>query len=89
MKVVTRVKCIVPKSFSIKVKESGSARKESACNVGRPGFNPGVGKMPWRRERLLTSVFWPGEFHGLYSPLGCKGLDMSELLSLSLSKERK
>ena len=20
---------------------------------------------PWRRERLPTSVFWPGEFHGL------------------------
>ena len=22
----------------------------------------------WRRERLPTPVFWPGEFHGLYSP---------------------
>ena len=21
---------------------------------------------PWRRERLPTLVFWPGEFHGLY-----------------------
>ena len=27
-----------------------------------------VGKMPWKRERLLTAVFWPGEFHGPYSP---------------------
>ena len=89
MKEVIRVKCISPKTFSIKVKESGSAGKESVCNVVRPGFNPWVRKMPWRRERLPTSVFWPGEFHGLYSPLGCKGLDMSELLSLSLSKERK
>ena len=26
-----------------------------------------VGKIPWRRERLPTPVFWPGEFHGLYS----------------------
>ena len=26
-----------------------------------------VGKIPWRRERLHTPVFWPGEFHGLYS----------------------
>ena len=34
----------------------------------RPGFNPSVGKIPWRRERLPTPVFWPGEFHGLYSP---------------------
>ena len=24
--------------------------------------------MPWRRQRLPTPVFWPGEFHGLYSP---------------------
>ena len=24
-----------------------------------------VGKIPWRRERLPTPVFWPGEFQGL------------------------
>ena len=24
----------------------------------RPGFYPWVGKIPWRRERLLTLVFW-------------------------------
>ena len=35
---------------------------------GRPGFDPWVGKIPWRRERLPTPVFWPGEFHELYSP---------------------
>ena len=34
---------------------------------GRPGFNPWVGKIPWGRERLPTPIFWPGEFHGLYS----------------------
>ena len=44
----------------------------------RPGFNPWVGKIPWRRERLLTPVFWPEEFHGLYSPWGRKELDMTE-----------
>ena len=38
----------------------------------------GVGKIPWRRERLPTPVFWLGESHGLYSPWGCKELDMSE-----------
>ena len=27
---------------------------------------------PWRRERLPTPVFWPGEFHGLYNPWGAK-----------------
>ena len=30
-------------------------------------------KKAWlRRERLLTPVFWPGEFHGWYSPWGAK-----------------
>ena len=35
---------------------------------------------PWRREGLTTSVFWPGEFHGLYSPWGHKESDMTERL---------
>ena len=51
----------------------------------RPGFNPWVGKIPWRRERLPTPVFLPGEFHGLYSPWGCKESDTTERLALSLS----
>ena len=29
-------------------------------------------KIPWRRERLPAQVFWPREFHGLYSPWGCR-----------------
>ena len=41
-----------------------------------------VGKIPWRRERLPTPGFWPGEFHGLYSPWGRKESDMTERLSL-------
>ena len=39
------------------------------------GFNPWVGKIPWRRERLPTPVFWPGEFPGLYNPWGYKESD--------------
>ena len=35
---------------------------------GRRGFDPWVGKIPWRRERLPSPVLWPREFHGLYSP---------------------
>ena len=50
---------------------------------GRSGFNPCVGKIPWRMERLPTPVFGPGEFHGIYSPWGCKVTDMTERLSLS------
>ena len=40
-------------------------------------------KIPWRRERLPTPVFWSRVFiHGLYSPCGCKELNMTEQLSL-------
>ena len=56
--------------------------KESTCNVGGPGFDPWAGKIPWRREQLPTPVFWPGEFHGLYSPWGRKESDTIERLSL-------
>ena len=52
---------------------------------GRPGLDPWVGKIPWRRERLPTPVFWSGEFHGLYSPRGRIESDTTEQLSLSLS----
>ena len=50
----------------------GSAGKQWACNVG----GPWVWKIPWKRERLPTPIFWPGEFHRLYSPWGHKELDM-------------
>ena len=42
---------------------------------GRPGFDPWVGKIPWRREWQTTPVFLPGESHEQrslagYSPRG-------------------
>ena len=48
----------------------------------RPWFNSWVRKICWRRDRLPTPVFWPGEFHGLYSPWGHKESDTTERLSL-------
>ena len=51
----------------------------------RPGFDPWVGKITWRSERLSTPVLWPGEFHGLYSPWGHKESDTTKRLSLPLS----
>ena len=53
----------------------------------RPRFDPWVGKISWRRERLPTSVFWLGEFHELYSPWGHKESDTTERLSLLLALE--
>ena len=44
-----------------------------------------VGKIPWRKERLPTPVFWPGKFHELYSPWGRKESDTTEQLSLTHS----
>ena len=55
----------------------------------RPGFDPWVGKKPWRRERLPTPVFWPGKFHGLYSPWGCKESDTTWWFSLKLKLWQK
>ena len=46
-------------------------------------FDPWVGKIPWRRERLPTLAFWPGEFHGLYSSWGRQESNKTERLSLS------
>ena len=56
----------------------------TTLQCGRPEFDPWVGKIPWRRERLPTPVFWPGEFQGLYSPWGHKESDTTEWLSLPL-----
>ena len=53
----------------------------------RPAFDPWVGKMPWRKERLPAPVFWLGEFHGLYSSWSPKELDVTERLSLSIVSE--
>ena len=43
--------------------------------IGRREFDPWVRKICWRRERLPTPVFWPGEFHAVYSSWGPKELD--------------
>ena len=61
-----------------------------ACNsvclqCGRPGFDPWVGKIPWRRKWQPTPVLLPGKFHGPrslvgYSPWGHKQLDTPERL---------
>ena len=53
-------------------------------------FNPRVRKIPWRREWLYSPVYLPEEFHGQrslagYGPWGHKELDMTKLLTLSLS----
>ena len=52
----------------------------------RPGFDPWVGKIPWRRKWQPTPVFLPGEYHGQrslagYIPWGLKESHMTERIS--------
>ena len=66
----------------------GASDKELKCQCRRQkrhGFNPWVGKIPWRRKWQPTPVSLPGESHGQrslmgYSPKSRKELDMSEVI---------
>ena len=68
----------------------GASGKEPACPCRRPrrrGFNPWVGKIPWRRAWTPTPVFLPGESHGQRSLVGCspwghRESEMTERLSM-------
>ena len=44
----------------------------------RPGFDPWVGKIPWRRRWQPTPVFLPGESHGQRSLVGYSLRDRKE-----------
>ena len=59
----------------------GSASKESTCNAENLGSIPGLGRSPEEGKGYPPPVFWPGEFHKLYSPWGHKESDMTEWLS--------
>ena len=55
---------------------------------GRPGFDPWVRKIPWRRKWQPTPVFLPRKSHGQrslagYSPRDGKESDTTERLTLS------
>ena len=63
----------------------GSVVKNPPANAGDAGdmFDLWIGTIPWRRERLPTPIFLPGECHGKrnladYSPWGHKELHMTE-----------
>ena len=46
-------------------------RRQSVClECGRPGFDPWVGKIPWRRKWQPTPVLLPGKSHGQRSLVG-------------------
>ena len=64
----------------------GASDKEPTCRYKRHGFDPKVGKIPWRRAWPPAPVFFPGEPHGQrslagYSPGGREESDTTERLS--------
>ena len=56
----------------------GSAGKESTCNAGHHDLVTGLGRSTGEGKKPPTPVFWPGEFHGLYSPWDRKQSDTTE-----------
>ena len=61
---------------------SSSSSEESMCRCRRPGFDPWVGKIPWRKKQQPTPVFLPGKPQGQrspagYSSCGCEMFDMT------------
>ena len=72
----------------------GVSDSKSIClQCGRPGFDPWVGKVPWRRKWQSTPVLLPGKAHGWrnlvgYSPWGCKDYDMTERLHFDLQMKK-
>ena len=58
----------------------------SVCECRRVGFDPWVGKIPWRRKWQPIPICLPGKSHGQrnltgYSQWGHKELNTTELLS--------
>jgi len=51
-------------SYKFKGLPWGHSGKESTCQCKRCGFDPWVGKIPWRRKWQTTPVFLTGESHG-------------------------
>ena len=60
----------------------GSVGKESACNEGDLGLIPGLGRSP--REGKGYPLQYSGLENSMDYTWGCKELDMTEPLSLSL-----
>ena len=53
-------------------------RVKGCLQGGRPGFDPWVGKIPWRRKWQPTPVLLPGESHGALVHGVDKELDTTE-----------
>ena len=51
-------------------RRTSQTRQRICLQCRRPGFDPWIGKIPWRKEWQPTPVFSPGEFNGQRSLVG-------------------
>ena len=61
----SQVALVVNKQTNKQTKNARNAR-----DIMRPGFNPWIGKIPWRRAWQPTPIFLPGESSGQGSLAG-------------------
>ena len=65
----------------VRVDPGGASGKEPACQCKRDkrwGFDPRVGKIPWRRAWQPTPVFLPGESPWTEEPGGLQSVESQE-----------
>ena len=79
------VKSLVKGTTATGASQAALAVKNPPATAGdmRCGFDPWVGKIPWRRKWQYTPVFLPEKFHGqrslaVYSLWGLKESDTTE-----------
>ena len=66
--------CAVTYEISYQQTTTGAVGKNLPADAGDTRFDLWVGKIPWRRERLSTPVFLPGESHGQRSLTGLQSM---------------
>ena len=66
------------------------AQQSRICmQLRRPGFDPWVRKIPWRRAWQPTPVFLPGESHGQRGLVGCRPWGRTESDTTEVVKQQQ
>ena len=79
---------VAPGKSGLYACDEGAQMVKNPPAMRRPGFDPWVGKIPWRRKWQPTPVFLPGESQGRGSLVGCHlwGRTESDMTEVTLSR---